>query len=46
MSRVAKNPVPIPSGVEISLDENIVQFQGLRVSLTLHYQNQYQQSCR
>ena len=28
MSRVAKNPVTIPSGIEIKLDENIVSVSG------------------
>ena len=28
MSRVAKNPVTIPSGVEIKLDEKIVSVSG------------------
>ena len=46
MSRVAKNPVSIPSGVEIKLDAKTISVSGLKVNPTLLFHIQSQQNMK
>ena len=46
MSRVAKNPVSVPSGVEIKLDAKTISYLALKVNPTLRFRIQYPQNMK
>ena len=46
MSRVAKNPVSVPSGVEIKLDARTISVSGLKVNPILLFHIQFRQNMK